>query len=154
MNIKPIILSPTADILEPKLTKRYTSLSNLIFAAGKHDLPDALVIYFNKQIDIISQFPGNTKETEKKLTGVQKDFLKKLEKDLNLVPKNYYRNLWIPLGLGGFGLPIGVIFGFSIGNMAFLGAGLPIGIALGVAFGTYLDQKAKAQGRQLDFEYS
>lgn len=154
MNIKPIILSPTADILEPKLTKRYTSLSNLIFAAGKHDLPDEIVTYFNIEIDIISKFPGSSEETEKKMGQVQKEFLKKLKKEKNLVPKNFYRNLWIPLGVGGFGLPIGVIMGFLIGNMAFLGTGLPIGLAVGVAFGTYQDQKAKNEGRQLDFEFS
>ena len=152
MNIQPIILSSSADILEPKLTKKFTSLSNLIFAAGKHQLPDSFVTFVNKEIQQISQFPGNTEETTKMLDNIQKTFLKKLEKEHHLVPKNYHRNLWIPLGVGGFGLPIGVIFGLSIGNMAFLGAGLPIGLAIGMAYGAYLDQKAEKEGRQLDFE--
>jgi hypothetical protein len=152
MNIQPIILSPSADILEPKLTKKFTSLSNLIFAAGKHDLPDSFVTFVNKEIQNISQYPGDTTETIKMLGEVQKTFLTKLEKEHNLVPKHYYRNLWIPLGVGGFGVPIGVIFGFLLGNMSFLGAGLPIGLALGVIYGTYQDQKAEKVGRQLDFE--
>ncbi|WP_111669939.1 hypothetical protein [Algoriphagus litoralis] len=154
MNIQPIILSPSVDILEPKLTKKFTSLSNLIFAAGKHHLPDPFVTYLNKEIQSISQFPGNTEETSKMLGELQKTILKKLEKEYGLVPRNHYRNLWIPLGVGGLGLPIGLIFGFGIGNMAFLGAGLPIGLGLGVAIGTYLDQKAEKEGRQLEFEVS
>ncbi len=151
MNIKPIILSPTADILEPKLTKRFTSLSNLIFSAGKHSLPDSMVMYFNQEIDSIGQFKGTTEETIQKLTAVQKDFLNKLEKEQKLVPKNHYRNIWLTLGIAVFGVPLGVAFGLLIDNMAMLGVGLPIGLALGIGFGSFLDQKAKKQGNQLDF---
>lgn len=154
MNINTIILSPSADILEPKLTKKFTSLSNLIFAAGKHDLPDSFVIYLNNEIDKISQFPGNTTETIKKLGEVQADFLKKLEKEHQLVPKNYYRNLWIPLGMGAFGVPIGVVFGLLMDNLSLLSVGFPIGIGFGVALGVSLDQKALKNGKQLDFEQS
>lgn len=152
MNIKPIILSPTADILEPKLTKKFTSLSNLIFSAGKHPLPDSMVMYFNQEIDSIGQFTGTTKETTQKLAAVQKDFLKKLENEQKLVPKNHYRNLWLALGMSVFGIPLGVAFGLMIDNMAMLGIGFPIGLAIGVGFGSFLDQKAKKQGKQLDFE--
>jgi len=154
MNINPIFLSPSADILEPKLTKKFTSLSNLIFAAGKHDLPDPFVTYLNSEIENISQFPGNTTETIKKLGEVQKVFLKKLEKEHKLVPKNYYRNLWLPLGMSAFGLPIGVAFGLLVDNIALLSIGLPIGLAIGVALGISLDQKAAKAGKQLDFEVS
>lgn len=152
MNIKPIILSSSADILEPKLTKKFTSLSKLIFAAGKHDLPDKMVIYINQEIDSISQFPGNTTETTKKLGEVQKDFLQKLEKEHQLVPKNHYRNLWVPLGMAAFGLPLGVVFGLLMDNISLLAIGLPIGLAIGVTFGISLDKKAEKEGRQLDFE--
>lgn len=154
MNINPIILSPSADILEPKLTKKFTSLSNLIFAAGKHDLPDSFVAYVNKEIESISQFPGNTTETIKKLGVVQKDFLKRLEKELQLVPKNHYRNLWLTLGMAAFGIPLGVVFGLLMDNMSMLSIGLPIGLAFGVALGVFLDQKASKEGKQLDFEVS
>jgi hypothetical protein len=152
MNIKPIILSPSADILEPKLTKKFTSLSNLIFAAGKHDLPDSFVSYFNAEIEAIGNFPGSTADTTKKLGEVQKDFLSKLEKELKLIPKNHYRNLWLPVGMAAFGLPIGVVFGLLMDNIALLSIGLPIGLAIGVAFGISLDKKAEKEGRQLDFE--
>lgn len=153
MNIKPIFLSPSADILEPKLTKKFTSLSNLIFAAGKHQLPDEFVINLNSEIEEISVFPGSTKETIKMLDAIQKRLLKKLEKDLQLVPRNHFRNTWLSLGMATFGLPIGVVFGILLKNMTFLGIGLPIGMGIGVAVGSALDQKAKKEGRQLDFEF-
>lgn len=153
MNIKPIFLSPSADILEPKLTKKFTSLSNLIFAAGKHQLPDEFVINLNSEIEEISVFPGSTKETIKMLDAIQKRLLKKLEKDFQLVPRNHFRNTWLSLGMATFGLPIGVVFGILLKNMAFLGIGLPIGMGIGVAVGSALDQKAKKEGRQLDFEF-
>lgn len=152
MNIQPIILSSSADILEPKLTKKFTSLSKLIFAAGKHDLPDKFVIYLNNEIERISQFPGDTSQTTKKLEKVQKDFLKKLEKDHQLVPKNHYRNLWFSLGMVVFGLPIGAVLGSYLDNLSLLSVGLPIGLGIGFILGIFLDQKAAKEGRQLDFE--
>lgn len=151
-NIKPIILSPTADILEPKLTKKFTSLVNLIFAAGKHSLPESLINHINSEIDVIGQFPGSTEETTKKLAVFQKDLLQKLEKEHKLVPKNHYRNMWIPLGMTAFGLPIGTAFGLMMGNISLLAVGLPIGLGVGAAFGSAQDQKAKKEGRQLDFD--
>lgn len=75
-----------------------------------------------------------------------------LEKEVKLVPKNHYRNRWLALGMAAFGLPMGVVFGISLGNMAFLAIGLPIGMAIGIAVGTGLDKKASEEGRQLDVE--
>jgi hypothetical protein len=151
-NIKPIILSPTADILEPKLTKKFTSSVNLIFAAGKHSLPDVMVHHINSEIDAIGKFPGTTDETAKKLTAFQKDLLQKLKKEQKLVPKNHYRNIWLTLGMVVFGLPIGTILGFLFKNLSLLAVGMPIGLGIGIAFGSFRDQKVKNEGRQLDFE--
>ena len=154
MNIKPIILPPTADLLEPKLTKKFTSLSNLIFEVGKHSLPDEMVEQINRQIDEIAEFPGSTMETLKKLDAFQKDLLLKLKNDFRLLPKNHHRNQWMSLGMASFGIPIGVTFGLMMDNLGLLGIGLPIGMSLGIAVGTSLDQKVKNEGRQLDFDYS
>jgi len=68
------------------------------------------------------------------------------------VPKNHYRALWLVLGMSVFGLPIGVLYGFLIGNMGLLGTGLCFGMAIGVALGAGLDKKALKEGRQLDLE--
>ena len=54
--------------------------------------------------------------------------------------------------MSAFGLPIGVAFGLSLGNLGLLGIGLPIGMGIGVALGTFLDKKAKAAGKQLEVE--
>ena len=55
------------------------------------------------------------------------------------------------LGMSAFGIPMGVLFGLSIGNMGMLGIGLPIGMAIGVGLGSSMDKKAYNEGRQLDF---
>ncbi len=82
----------------------------------------------------------------------QTRIIKLLEKEVKLVPKNYYRNLWLVLGMVTFGIPIGVAFGTSLGNMAFIGIGLPIGLAIGIAVGSGLDKKAFEEERTLDVE--
>ncbi|MBK8045016.1 MAG: hypothetical protein IPK21_21620 [Haliscomenobacter sp.] len=56
------------------------------------------------------------------------------------------------LGMAAFGLPIGVAFGMSLGNIGLLGSGLPIGLAIGVALGSGLDKKAFKEGKQLDLD--
>lgn len=82
----------------------------------------------------------------------QNKIIKLTEKELKIVPKNYYRNLWMVLGMSAFGLPLGVAFGLSIGNIGLLAIGLPIGMGIGVLVGSKLDEKASANGKQLDIE--
>lgn len=82
----------------------------------------------------------------------QNQIIRLTEKELKIVPKNYYRNLWMVLGMSGFGLPLGVAFGLSIGNIGLLAIGLPIGMAIGVLVGSKLDKKASESGKQLDIE--
>ena len=66
--------------------------------------------------------------------------------------KNHYRNTWLALGMAAFGIPLGVAFGMSLRNLAFLGIGLSIGLAIGIAVGTGMDKKAFEEGRQMDLE--
>ncbi len=56
------------------------------------------------------------------------------------------------LGMAAFGLPLGVVFGSSTGNMGLLGIGLPIGMVIGMGVGSKMDKKAFEEGRQLDLE--
>ena len=60
--------------------------------------------------------------------------------------------MWLAIGMSAFGLPIGVAFGLSIGNIGLMAIGLPIGMAIGAAVGTGMDKKALEAGRQLDIE--
>ena len=66
--------------------------------------------------------------------------------------KNHYRNTWLALGMAAFGIPLGVAFGTSSGNMGLIGIGLPIGMVIGMAVGSGMDKKAVESGRQLDLE--
>ena len=75
-----------------------------------------------------------------------------VEKELKLVTKNHYRNTWLAIGMTAFGIPLGIAFGGSLGNMAFIGIGMPIGMAIGIAVGTEMDKKASENGKQLDLE--
>ena len=75
-----------------------------------------------------------------------------IEKELMLVPKNTFRNRWMAIGMAAFGIPIGMAFGVSMGNMAFLAIGIPIGMSIGIAIGTGMDKKAFEEGRQLDID--
>ena len=75
-----------------------------------------------------------------------------IEKEEKLVPKNAYRTRWMAIGMSVFGVPIGMAFGASLGNMAFLAIGIPLGMAIGIAIGAGMDKKALEEGRQLDIE--
>ncbi len=54
--------------------------------------------------------------------------------------------------MAAFGLPLGLTFGTSMGNMGLLGLGLPIGMVIGLVLGTAMDKKAAEAGKQLDLE--
>jgi hypothetical protein len=84
----------------------------------------------------------------KHIRKTQSGILKLIEKELKLVTKNHYRKTWLAVGMAAFGIPLGVAFGTSIGNMGLLGIGLPIGMAIGSG----MDKKAVESGRQLDLE--
>ena len=53
-------------------------------------------------------------------------------------------------GMSAFGLPLGIVFGASMGNTGLLGIGLPIGMVIGIAVGASMDTKAAKEGRQLN----
>ncbi|MFC3414076.1 hypothetical protein [Algoriphagus hitonicola] len=69
-----------------------------------------------------------------------------------IVSKNHYRYTWMSPGMAAFGIPLGVVFGTSLGNMAFLAIGLPIGMAIGISVGSAMDKKASEEGRQINLE--
>jgi len=135
-----------------KLTRKYLAFEKLIAALKKTELPVTIVTAINREIELINQFYGSDSGLINHLTGAQKRILKLVEKKLKIVPKNHYLNLWMVLGMSGFGIPLGVVWGTTSGNMANLGIGLPIGMAMGIAVGAALDRKAKREGRQLDLD--
>ena len=137
---------------DKKLIDLHVQFEKLLSELRKRELPDEVVQSINTNIDLIDPTLGSEKEYLKQLRKTQADILKLIEKELKLVPKNHYRNVWLALGIAAFGVPLGVAIGAGLGNMAFIGIGLPIGIPIGLAIGTALDKKAAEEGRQLDVE--
>ncbi len=135
-----------------KLKEAYLQLELLLLEMQKKELPDTLVASINKEIEELNSFSGSGDELRKIIKKKQNSIVELLEKEVKMVPKNHYRNTWLPLGMAVFGIPLGVAFGASFGNMAFLSIGLPIGLAIGIAVGTAMDKKAFDEGRQLDME--
>jgi hypothetical protein len=70
-----------------------------------------------------------------------------LVKNDKLFRENYNRDVWIAVGVGGIGVPLGVVIGTVAGSMGFIGLGMPIGMVLGILIGKNLDQKAKKEGQ-------
>ncbi|OMP32586.1 hypothetical protein [Mangrovimonas sp. DI 80] len=136
----------------PKLERAYIQFEKLLNELQKRDLPEAIIHTINTHIEALNALPDNEKTLRTQLKKGLKKIVTLLEKELQLVPKNYYQQKWMAIGISVFGIPLGVVFGTSLGNMAFLGIGLPIGMAMGIAVGSEKDKKAQAEGRQLDLE--
>jgi hypothetical protein len=135
-----------------KLKDMYIQFEKLLIELRKRELPDEFVLSINNDIEDLNSISSSVDELRNMVRKKQSKIIKLLEKELKLVTRNYYRNLWLAIGMAAFGIPIGVAFGASLGNMAFLGIGLPIGLAIGIAVGKGMDKKAFEEGRQIDME--
>lgn len=139
-------------LTDEKLFKSYNQFVKLLNELKKRELSEDLIKSVNLSVDKINSSTLTSKQLIKFIKKEQSSILKQIEKEHKIVPKNYYRNLWLALGMSAFGLPIGVALGLSVGNIGLLAIGLPIGMAIGLAFGSSLDKKALNEGRQLDIE--
>lgn len=137
-----------------KLDKIYQNLKNLINVLQERSLPQDIAEEINQIISEKVNFSIDEKSLKKQLRSTYKAIIDLLRNKLNIVPKSYYRNMWMALGMTVFGMPIGVAISTAIGNIAMLGAFLPIGMAIGLAVGSTMDKKAADEGRQLDITYS
>jgi len=135
-----------------KLSKLLNQFEVLINELKKKKLPENLVLFINSQIEEVNSIEDSKKSLKNKIKKNQSKIIQQVEKESKIVPKNHYRNTWLAIGMAAFGLPMGVAFGTSLGNMSFIGIGLPIGMAIGIAIGTNKDKQALEEGRQLDFE--
>lgn len=134
--------------------KRLVTFQKLIDELNTKEIPEKLSATINVLIDQLNTYIEQDQKLIKEIRKAQTTIVKTVEKELKIVPKNYYQNLWMGIGIGGFGIPMGVAFGAALDNMAFIGIGLPIGLALGIAIGASMDKKAFNEGRQLDIEIS
>ena len=133
---------------DEKLNLIFAQFQKLLSELRKQKLTNEII----EKLNVFIEELNSTHETEfkKQLKLKQTKIVKLLEKELKIVPKNYYRNIWLAVGMAAFGVRIGVSFGLSMGNLGLLGLGLPIGMAIGIAIGTGMDKKAFEEGRQLD----
>ncbi|WP_204336747.1 hypothetical protein [Cryomorpha ignava] len=135
-----------------KLESAYIQFGKLISELNAKEIPNEVALAINKEIEDLNTTTDSGKDLRNHIRQNQTRIIKLLEKEVKLVTRNHHRNTWLAIGMAAFGIPLGVAFGASLGNMAFIGIGLPIGLAIGVAVGTKLDNKAAEEGRQLDLE--
>lgn len=148
-----IELKERQDISSNKeLNRVYIQLEELLKELNKKQLPDAVVEQINQTVEEINTTSYTGNELMKLVKQKQTTIVTQVEKQLKITPKKYYKKYWLAVGMSTFGLPIGVVLGLSVGNMAMLAVGLPIGMAIGVAVGSGMDKQASEEGRQLDIE--
>lgn len=135
-----------------KLKRTYDYMGELLKELKKKDLPHNIIQEVNSKVEIINVSTLTGNELRRLVKNKQTEIIKLMEKELKMVPKNYYRNLWLALGMSAFGLPLGVAFGSIMGNMGLLALGIPIGMVLGLVVGKRMDTKALEEGRQLEIE--
>lgn len=149
MDIIPLQKRPIIETSESK-QKGYESFEKLLSELRKRSIPEDQVASINKDIGELNAMADSDKKWYKEMKKVRHRIVHRVSKELNLVPKNYYRNQWMALGMTVFGLPMGMAFAFALDNMAFLAIGLPIGMPIGMAIGANKDEQAAKEGRQLD----
>ena len=92
-----------------------------------------------QELSLLIQMPG--KEGRKSYSKKVDTITKHLQKQHKLVTKGYYVGIWMAIGTG-----IGTALGIALGNP---GIGPALGVGIGLAVGSYLDRKAKNEGRVL-----
>lgn len=130
---------------DDKLSRIYSQLGELLKELKKKELPHQIIESVNQDVEELNATTFSENELRKLVKQKQTKIIKLVEKELKITPKNYYRSLWLVLGMI-FGSAIGPGFGISFG------IGIPIGMVIGIAVGSAMDKKAFEAGRQLDVE--
>lgn len=136
-----------------RLNQLYSQFDTLLSELRKKEVPDSIIQTINNEVEEINTSDSlTTNDLRKVIKKKQTAILRLIEKDLKLVPKNYYRTLWLALGMTIFGIPLGVLAGVLLGQPGLFAIGLPIGVAIGVTVGTLMDKTAAKENRQLNLE--
>ncbi len=133
-----------------KLTKAYHKMDNIIDALQKKEISQNIWNVINTDIKMINAFIGTEKALIKTLRKTAVKILKFVEEELQYVSKHHYRNQWMALGIAVFGVTLGTVFSSILDNYSFMSIGIPIGMVIGMSYGTTLDKKAEADGKQLE----
>lgn len=135
-----------------KLNQIYNQFDTLLKELRKRKLPDSIVQSINKDVEELNSSTLIGTDLRKLIKKNQTEILRLIEKDLKLVPKNFYRTLWLALGMTAVGIPLGVLFGVVVKIPGLFALGIPVGLAIGVTVGTLMDKKAFDENRQLNVE--
>jgi hypothetical protein len=134
------------------LVKENKFLGELIHELNYRELPPEVVVVMNTEIDRLNTLADDHNRLRAGMRAVKRKLLKSALDDLELVPKNYYRNMWLALGMSVIGLPLGALFYVLQDNYSFISFGFLIGMVLGLAIGTEMDKRALEDNRQLQLE--
>ena len=135
-----------------KLSRIYLQFGELLKQLKQKDLPQGIIEMLNQDIEEINSTSLTGNDLRKVIKRKQTKILKILEKELKIVPKDHYRNLWLAVGTSTFGIPIGMAFSsvFADNLLSFLVVGIPVGMVIGMSLGSNMDKKAYNEKRQLD----
>lgn len=134
-----------------KLSKAYSKMEALIDALNKKKIPDDDRSVINDDIKTINSFLGTEKELIKLLKKSYAKTLSEVEKNLDLVTKLHYQQLWMV-----YGMIAGLLFSTVFSNFfeSLYWASYPMGLSMGMLFGLLAgknrDKTAEREGVQLD----
>jgi hypothetical protein len=137
---------------DAKLEALYTQFDQLINELDKKSISTEVISDINKEVEETNASSLTGNELKRLLKKKQSAIVTLVEKKHKIVPKDFYRQFWMILGMSAIGLPFGVGLGVALGSMAYLGLGIPIGMGIGMVMGSAMDKKALKEGRQLDVE--
>ena len=135
-----------------RLQKAHQQVTGLIAALDKREVPQDITEEINIIIANLNAFTGDEKQFARELNQAYQHILKLVQEKLNWVPKDFYRNQWMALGLSVFGLPLGVVMGLALDDMTYMAVFFPLGMVFGMGIGAGLDKKAVEEGRVLDLD--
>lgn len=135
-----------------KVQQAYNTYERFLAAIAKKEIPEKINTIIEMEIAEINNFKEEDGSLFVFIKKSQVTLLAVLESTLGIVAKNHYRNQWMVLGLVAFGIPLGVVIAMLANNYGLMGLGMAIGLPIGMLMGKKKDDKADADGKQLDFE--
>ena len=136
--------------LDNQLKTEYDAFEKMILELEKKNLPTYIIILINHDIMEINYSSRSNKDLAVEMSKRRNEILQLISRELQIVPRNHYRNVWLAMGMITFGVPFGMMLGVLLENIALFPIGLPMGLIIGIVVGTSLDKKAFENGKQLD----
>lgn len=132
-----------------KLEKSYQKIQALVEELNKIEIPAEISSSINKDISKLDSFKGADNMLTKAINKTYSGILKLVRIELGLVPRHYYQNIWMALGLSVFGVPLGILYSTVTDNPGLFTIGIAMGLPIGLAIGIEKDKKAEKENKQL-----